>query len=231
MNPPAIPRAPAARIRLEAAQTALSTLFLERDALALNSLEGKPGADKALASHRTKIEAAERDVTELNGAVNLAERLDREVDAHASIEMRGEQFALFEKAAEARVDAMAEVLAAIEKATVAYGNFVKATEQMAVALPTATALPPLHFDGYAGHFLGNGEALIGRESFRIAGPGPKPPFAKMPALSAGDNTAAMRPGIEILREAHTAALNSVKTQCERLDKDALDRATKLEQAA
>lgn len=229
--PPKLPRAPAARTRLEAAQSALSTLVLERDALALDALEGRAGADKALASHRAKIAAAEINISELAGALKLAERLDREADAAAAAQMRAEQLAVFEKASAVRVDAMAEVLTLIGKAAEAYGRYVQASSDMATSLPTGVHLPVMHFEGFSGHFLGNGEALIGREAFRVAIPGARPPFARLPALSADDDVAKMRPGAEILRDAHAAVLESVKAQVERLDAAAIERASRTEQVA
>lgn len=230
MIPPAIPRAPAAREKLGRAEESLTQLEADVAVLALDASEGKAGAEKALAAHRSRIEMAERQVSEMRAAVKLAERLDREADAGAAAQMRAEQFAVFEKAAAARIDAMSEVLALIGKASAVYARYVNASAEMATALPTGTHLPPMHFEGYSGHFLGNGEALIGREAFRLASPGAKPPFAKLPSLSAGDNVGAMRPGVEILREAHTAVLNSVKAQVERLDAAALDQATRTEAA-
>jgi hypothetical protein len=54
------PRAPAARAKLEQADKVLAELSADVALLALGSAEGAPGAEKALAAHRTKIEAAER---------------------------------------------------------------------------------------------------------------------------------------------------------------------------
>lgn len=225
-----VSRAPAVEEKLACALGALAELEEQVAEYALEAAERKPGAADKLAGHRAKIEAANTAASELRGALRLARKLDRQADAGAAAQMRAEQLAVFEKAAAARIDAMSEVLALIGKASAVYARYVNASAEMAAALPTGTHLPAMHFEGYSGHFLGNGEALIGREAFRLASPGAKPPFAKLPSLSAGDNVAAMRPGVEILREAHTAVLNSVKAQVERLDAAALDQATRTEAA-
>ncbi|MCK1652250.1 hypothetical protein IVA88_12485 [Bradyrhizobium sp. 149] len=223
-------RAPAVQEKLDCALGALAELDEQVAEYALEAAERKPGAADKLAGHRAKIEAAKTAADELAAALRLAERLDRQTLAAGAAQMRAEQLAVFEKATASRIDSMSEVLALIGKASAVYARYVNASAEMAAALPTGTHLPAMHFEGYSGHFLGNGEALIGREAFRLASHGAKPPFAKLPSLSAGDNVAALRPGVEILREAHTAVLNSVKAQVERLDAAALDRATRTEAA-
>lgn len=211
-------RAPQVRANLETALAVQAELEAEVAQFALEAIERQPGAAGRLAAHREKIEAAKRAVDELRAALALALRLDAEAVGAAAIRMRAEQFAVFEKAAAERVEAMAAVLEKIGEATAEWARYTQATAELAAALPTGTFLPAMNF-GDGGSFLGSGEALIGREAWRVAGAGPKPPFAKAPPLTAGDDPAKMRPAVETLQEAHQAVLRSVRAQVERLDRD------------
>ncbi|MCA1512169.1 hypothetical protein [Bradyrhizobium sp. NBAIM01] len=218
-------RAPQVRANLETALAVQAELETEVALFALEAIERQPGAAGKLAAHREKVEAAKRAVDELRAALELAQRLDRETAAAAAVEMRAQQLAVFEKAAAERVDAMAAVLAKIAEATAEWARYTQATAELATALPTGTFLPAMNF-GDGGSFLGSGEALIGREAWRVAGAGPKPPFAKAPPLSAGDDTAKMRPARETLQDAHEAVLRSVRAQVEKLDREVMPIAAK-----
>ncbi|SDJ43999.1 hypothetical protein SAMN05216338_104973 [Bradyrhizobium sp. Rc2d] len=218
-------RAPQVRANLETALAVQAELEAEVAQFALEAIERQPGAAGKLAAHREKIEAAKRAVDELRAALQLALRLDSEAAGAAAIQMRAEQLAVFEKAAAERVEAMAAVLEKIAEATIEWARYTQATAELATALPTGTFLPAMNF-GDGGSFLGSGEALIGREAWRVAGAGPKPPFAKAPPLTAGDDTTKMRPARETLQEAHQAVLRSVRAQVEKLDREVTATAAK-----
>ena len=66
-------RAPAAREKLNSAEAVHAELETAVGTLALEASEGIAGAEKALAAHRSKIEIAERQVSEMRRAVALAE--------------------------------------------------------------------------------------------------------------------------------------------------------------
>jgi hypothetical protein len=225
MNPT---RAAAARTRLEAVEAVLSELLDERDALALDALEAKPGADKALANHRAKIETAERVVSEMAGAVKLAERLDLEADAVGVATLRAEQLAAFERFGAERVKAMTEIIQCVAKSTKAFDRYVIATRAMVDAVPTGTRLPVMGFggDGNSGNWLGDGEILIGREAYRLAelAGAPKLSFAKPPPLSHGTSAKKMQPAAEILEETQAAALRELTGQVARLNRADLEAA-------
>src|SRR5690242_5788327 len=113
MQPNQVRRAPAARERLAKAETVFAGLDADLGALALEASEGKSGADKALAAHRSKIEMAAQSVSELRRALALAERLDRKSDIAAADAMRREQFTACKRHGARRIDAAKEVFEAI----------------------------------------------------------------------------------------------------------------------
>lgn len=227
------PRAPAARMLLEQAETVLAGLQADVAVLALEASEGKAGAEKGLAAQRSKIELAERQIGELRGAVRLAERLDREANAAGAAALRLEQLALFEGALGRRAAAGNEAIQALTKATKALGQFAAASRELADTLPTGAHLPVLSFGPDGGAFLGDGSTLFAREAFRISGEAgiPKPFFARLPALTTGDDHRTMAPAVDVLKATSQHALEEIRGQVARLNGEAMAAATRGEIAA
>jgi hypothetical protein len=233
ISPPPIPRAPAARDKLVAAESALAELEAEVAVLALEASEGKAGAEKNLIAHRSKIDAAERKVSEQRKAVVLAECLDRQAAANGMAKIRAEQLAEFKKQMTDREKAMAVVLAAAATMAKAYGEFSEATLAAQIAAPIGTNIPPMSIgpNGLYGNVFGRCEILIQTELWRLAPPRADGrgrsllPFAKpLSPLSPGD-PASLPPGIDEMRHAHAAILTDIEKQIAMLDQRAMAAAS------
>jgi hypothetical protein len=233
------PRAPAARAKLEQADKVFAELSADVALLALGAAEGAPGAEKALAAHRTKIEAADRQVKELKAAVGLAERLDRQAAATGMAKIRAEQLSEFKRQMDAREKAMGKVLEAAATMAEAYGHYSEATLSAQIAAPIGTAIPPMSIgpNGLYGNAFGRCEILILSELWRLApyradGVGRSVlPFAKpLTPLAPGD-PAALPPGIDEMRFAHEAILTDIEKQIVALDEREMAAASASKEAA
>ena len=232
-------RAPAARSKLHLAEETLASLMAEVASLALEASEGKGGAERALAAHRLKVEAAERQASDLRRAVELAERLDREASATAAARMRREQMVAFQASMQIREREMAAVLEAIATAAAAYGRFSEASLSAQIAAPTGTSVVPMTMgpEGLYGHAFGPCEQLILSELYRLA---PERadglgrfvvPFAKPFAEAVRHNPAAIPPGIDAMRAASQAILADIEKQISALDQRAMAAASAAKEAA
>jgi hypothetical protein len=227
-NPSPIPRAPAVRAKLDQAEEVLADLTAALASLALEASEGKRDAEKALAAHRIKIEAAERQVSELRGALVLAERLDREAAAAAGAVMHAEQFTAFKAAMLAREKAMGAVLEAAKTMAAAYGRYSEATLAAQIAAPSGTAIPQMAIgtDGLAGPTFGPCERLILAELYRLAperGDGAGRfvlPFAKPTNVFYPDPTA-IPPALSEFIKADQIIIDHIEKQIAALDQHAM----------
>jgi hypothetical protein len=238
-NPPSIPRAPAASEKLAAAETTLADLEADVASLALEASEGKAGAEKSLASHRSKIELAERSVSELRRAVALAERLDRQSNATAAAEMRAEQLTAFRSAFAAREKAMRTVLDAAATMATAYAAYSEANLTALAVVPSGTTVPPMAVgaEGFAGSAFGPCERLILSELWRLAperldGIGRfSLPFARPSSEMTRLKPEAMPPAIEEIVAADNAILQSIAAQIDQLNQREIAAATAPREAA
>lgn len=224
------PRAPAVASKLEAAREVLRELEQDVGQFALDAAEGVPGASKRLADLRTTIAGAQRDVAELEKALTVATRIDRQGDVAAVTAMRAEQFALFKKHGEARLKAMATVMDALATAAVAYSQYAIETNAMVVALPTGTRMSFMAMgrNGYAGSWVGDCKSLITGEAFRLTiadehGRGARLPFATQPELSTDDHRTIV-PAIDIITEAQESVLRDIEGQMNRLNAERMAQA-------
>ena len=232
VRPGTEPRAPAARAKLNQAETLLAALKAEIAVLALGASEDKPGAEKALVAHRGKIEAAERNAVELRAAVALAERLDREAAATSVAQMRADQFTNFTKTMAARETAMAEVLKAVETMAAAYDRYSETSLAAQIAAPAGTSIVQMTLgkNGLYGAAFGKCERLILAELFRVAPMRANGidrfviPFAK-PTSMESTNPADYPVGIDEFRAANQAIVADIARQISELDERAMTRAT------
>jgi hypothetical protein len=231
------PRAPAVAAKLADAKDILVELTHDLAELALEASEGKAGAEKALAAHRSKIEAAERNVAELRGAVALAERLDRQNAADGVGRMRADQLRDFRTAMAARRKAMAVVLEAAATMAKAYGEYSEATLAAAIATPAGTVAPQVAMGrtGELGPSFGPCERLLLAELWRL-GPDRKDgvgrfivPFAKAAPLMTTSNPRDLPVGIDEFRKADEVIIAEIEKQLERMNSAA--RATIAQEAA
>ena len=228
-GPPPIPRAPAARTKLQAAETARAELDCEVAALALEASEGKPGAAKALDAHRAKIDAAERQVTELRSAVALAEFLDREAAVEALARMRASQLTAYTKAMTARTKALTAVLEAAAVMAKSYGEYAEATQEAMTVVPSGTVVPIMGIgpNNCYGPAWGPAGLLIQSELWRLAPArvvGGEDigrfviPFAKAPSFISNRDT--MPAALDEWRAADQAILEDVRRQLDALNERA-----------
>ncbi|WP_157839464.1 hypothetical protein [Bradyrhizobium diazoefficiens] len=222
------PRAPAVRVKLEAARAELAALDAEVAALTLDDAEDKPGARKALTVHRSSIQAAERRVDEMKRALALAEKLDRQAAAAGAVRMRDEQFTALKQQFVAREYAAEKVMKAVADLSAAYGRFSECSLNIASVMPSGTTLPTMSIgpNGIFGPALGPCGQLILAELWRIAperrdGTGRFVlPFVK-PGLELMKDVAKLPVGIDELRSADQAILANISQQVEHLNETAL----------
>jgi hypothetical protein len=230
MKPPAIPRAPAVAMKLEAAREVARTLEQDVGQFVLDAAEGVSGAAKRLADLRTTIAAAQRDVGELEQAHALAMKLDRQAAAAVATVMRKEQFAVMKQRADVRLEALATIMEAVATAAKAYHKYVVSTNEMVVALPTGTRLSfiALGRNGYGGSWVGNLKELIAAEAWRLIviddkGRAARLPFATAPELSNDDHTK-LPSALALMTEAHANILRDIEAQMERLNAESMAQA-------
>lgn len=225
------PRAPAARAKLDQAEQVLAELEIETASFALEAAEGKSGAEKLLAGHRSKIELAERNVAELKRAVALAERLDREAGANSAAAMRREQLDAFKQPMAIRTQAMGSMLDALATFTKAYAEFAEATLAAQSSVPSGCNIPILAMGplGAFGPVFGDAERLLAAELFRIApsrkdGIGTfRTPFARMPLATSNDH-GALPPALAEFTAANSQIIADIEKQIAALDSNALAKA-------
>jgi len=227
------PRAPAIATKLNQIEATLKDLQAETAILSLEEFEQKPGAAKALSQHRAKIEAVERQASELRQAVKLAEILDRQAIANAAAKSRGEQLAVFKAAMAGREKAMAKALDALAVFAVEYGAYSQATLTAMESVPAGTIAPMVAMGplGGLGASWSNCERLLLGELFRLAperadGTGRFiAPFAKAP-LHSDLNHRSLPSALDEFRKADAAVLAEISRQVSDLDKRAMSAATK-----
>jgi hypothetical protein len=229
---PEAPRAPAARARLEQAQRTLAELDADVASLALEAVEGKPGAEKALTAHRGKIDGAQHLVSELRRAVDLGERLDRETAAVAAATARTEALAEFTKRMSAREKAMAKLLELGTAMAGTFAEFAELTLAAQMAAPAGTSIPQMAIgpNGMFGPAFGRCENLLLAELWRLApqrsdGTRFVLPFAK-PTNVLNLNPAKQPHGMDEFRAAHRAILANVSRQISELNDRAITAASK-----
>jgi hypothetical protein len=223
-------RAPAIALKLEAAREALQ---LHNDMVAqtvLAAAENAPGAAKRLAQLRENISMTEREVSEFEQAHALAAKLDRQSDAAGAAAMRAEQFAVMKQRADVRLKAVATIMEAVATAAKAYHEYVVATNEMAVALPTGTRIGfvSLGRNGYGGSWVGNLKELIAAEAWRLIvvdqkGSASRLPFATAPEVTNDDHTK-LPPAIDLMTEAQENILRDIEAQMARLNAETVARA-------
>jgi hypothetical protein len=122
--------------KLADARTRLAHFEAQVGAAALAASLDEPGAAKGLAELNSRMDAARRDVGQLEQAHRIA--LDRDARALSAFEAhaRRAELAELQKLADARLEAMVELCGAIETAAKAYAGFFDATDRMALAIPT-----------------------------------------------------------------------------------------------
>jgi hypothetical protein len=234
------PRAPAVAAKLDAARAVLQDLECDVGHAALEAAEGEPGAAKRLADLRSKISAAEREVSELTRAHELAARLDREGVAAGAIKMRGEQLAAFKGHMADRENAMATAIEHSGKMAIAFAESLMHSEKMISVLPSGTAMPTLSMgeNGLSGNILGACDSLLLAEMYRVgaqhAQPGrglPVLPFSRPRIVQLRDEPGKIPPQIETLKEAHAVVLREIEGQVTKLDSQAMERATQAPKGA
>jgi hypothetical protein len=231
-------RAPAIAAKLAQAEAVLKELQQETAILSLEEFEGKPGASKALAQHRAKLEMAERQASELRQAVELAEKLDRQANASAAATSRADQLALFKAAMAGRSKAMARCLEALAAFSRAYAEYSEETLAAQIAVPAGCTIPAINMGilGSYGHSFGPCEKLILGELFRVApdrrdGVGRfVPPFAKSP-LHSDQNHKELPSALSEFQKANTAITQSIIAQCSQIDTREMTAATTKKVAA
>jgi hypothetical protein len=101
-------------------------------------------------------------------------------------------------------------------------------------LPSGTALPTLAMgeNGLSGNLLGSCDRLLLAEMYRLGakqdGDGrraPTLPFAKPQVIELRDQPDRIRPGLDVLQEAHDALLREIEGQIARLDAKVMQAAT------
>lgn len=230
---PPIPRAPAARAKLQQAEAVLAELEADVATLALEASEGKAGADKALAGHRSKIELAACSVSELRRAVHLAEKLDRKSAAGEAERMRADQFGAFLKHGKERLSAAEDIFKAAAVMATATQRYGVATQQMVSVLPAGTSLPIMSMGriGEFGGALSNLELLLSAEFWRLAADADVPygkrfsvPFARQPTMGNADHRT-MEPAAIVFGEAHAAIISEIEAQLAKIAAKAMTAAT------
>jgi hypothetical protein len=230
MNVPTVKlRAAGVAEKLEAARAALTAHNDEVAEVVLAAAENVPGAPKRLFDLRAKISTAEREVDELEKALALAAKIDRQAAVTAATQMRSEQLAEFKKQFATREKAMAAVLKAAAEMAAAYGEYSEATLRTLSAVPAGTVVPQMAIgsEGFAGPAFGPCERLILAEMYRLA---PERadgigrfvlPFAKPSLEFVRGKPGEIKPGIDELREADAAIVADIGRQIEKLDNHAM----------
>jgi hypothetical protein len=229
MTGTAEPRAPAIAEKLEAARAMLAAHRGEMGQAVLDAAENVPGATKRLVDLRSHVSTASSAVAELEQALDLALRIDRQANAATATHMRNEQLVVFRKEFEARETAMAAVIKAAADMATAYGDYSEATLRAAAVIPSGTTVPPMTIggEGLFGSAFGPCERLIQSELYRLA---PERedgigrfvlPFARPPSEQCGGNHPAIPAGIDELRAADAAILADISRQIENLDEAAM----------
>jgi len=122
--------------KLEAARTHFAELEEHVGAAALAVAIGELGAADRLTELNVQVEAARRDVVQLEAAHRLAEQRDAAAKATLAAQARQAQLAELQRCADKRLDAMLTVSAGLAAAGRAYTDFLDATIAMSRAFPT-----------------------------------------------------------------------------------------------
>jgi hypothetical protein len=227
------PRSPAIAAKLAQIEATLKDMQAETAILSLEEFEGKPNAAKALSQHRAKIEAVERQASELQQAAKLAEILDRQAIANAAAASRAEQLASFEAAQAGRLTAMRVALDALKVFADAYSDYSEKTLEAQISVPAGCVVPAIAMGelGSYGHVFGPCEKLILGELFRIAPPRKDGigrfvfPAAKSP-IHSDQNHKALPAAISEFQKANQAITDSIVGQVSQIDTREMSAATK-----
>jgi hypothetical protein len=212
------PRAPAAQLKLKQAAAVLADLEQETAILSLEAFEGRSGAQKALDIHLAKIEAAQRQVSQLKAATELAERLDREAGASAAAVSLSEQAKVFRTDMEDREGDYIAALDLIGRAADRLVSYARKTLKAGGSVPSGCTVPVMMIGGQKQeHAFGFCEALLRAEIYRHL-PTPRHgelplrlPFAEHPRMGHTD-PASIRPGAEEFHDANEAIIKSIEAQ-------------------
>jgi hypothetical protein len=226
-------RAPQVAAKLEAARSVLQALESEVGQAALEATEDKPGSAERLAGLRQQIADAERGVSEMERAHQLAQLLDREALARGAIAMRAEQLAAFKRHVTAREKHFAVALTHAAEMAKAYRQFLLESEGMISVLPSGTAFPTLAIGelGLGGNLLGGCDKLLLAEMFRL---GAQPdgsgrvgilPFVKPLLVTQRGQPEKIPPSLDLLQESHDGLIKEIEAQVRRLDEKLMHTAS------
>jgi hypothetical protein len=225
------PRSPAIAAKLAQAEAVLKELAQDTAILSLEEFEGKPGAAKALSQHRSKIEMAERQASELRQAVALAERLDREAVASAAAVSLSEQAKVFRADMEDREGDFVSALDHIGKAAQHLISYARKTLKAGGSVPSGCTVPVMMVGNQKQeHAFGFCKALLDAEWYRHippAGEGQLPlglPYGEHPKFGHTDPTS-IRPSAEDFHDANEAIIRSVEAQASAISARAMAAAS------
>jgi hypothetical protein len=222
-------RAPAIAEKLEAAHAMLAAHRGEMGQAVLDAAESVPGATKRLVDLRSHVSTASSAVAELEQALDLALRIDRQTAVAAATQMRNEQLVEFKKQFAAREKAMAAVLKAAADMAASYGEYSELTLSTLAAVPSGTVVPVMTIgsEGFAGPAFGPCTRLILAELWRLApdradGIGRFVlEFAKPASVLVPGKPENIKPGIDELLAADQAIIADIVKQIEKLDEAAM----------
>ncbi len=227
---PDAPRATAVAVKLAETEALISELESGVAPLALAESEGVSGAKRDLQALEARIEAAKRESHRQRQAHRHAVELDRRAEIAAASAMRQEQFAVMKKCAAVRLKAAKTIMDVLPTLSAAYFEYVIATNEMVVALPTQTRMPRVAMgkNGYGGSWVGDLRSLLAAEAFRLTviddrGRGARLPFALQPELTS-DDPGAITPAIDVFTEAQESVLRDIEAQMQRLNAEAMTAA-------
>ncbi|HEU4805554.1 hypothetical protein [Nitrobacter vulgaris] len=229
MSEPIPQRAPPIAEKLEAARSVLAALEGELAQHVLDAAEGSPGSAKRLAELRSQLATSESAVAELEKALELARRIDRQAVAGAATEMRAAQLIAFKAAMATRDHAMSRTLEAAAAMAIAYGEYSEATLTASAAIPTGTVMPAMNMgpNGLFGAAFGQCERLLLTELFRLAprradGSGTLLlPFAKPSAEAFRNHPEKIPAAVEEFMRASDAIVRDIERQVEKFDQAAM----------
>ncbi len=147
--------------------------------------------------------------------------------------MRAEQFQSFLKFGEARLAAAKKLFEAAGVMAGAFQAYGESTNQMISVLPAGTSLPVMAMGrvGELGGALSNLELLLSTEFWRLSvgadvafGQRFTIPFSRQPTMGSADHTK-MQPALDEFRTAHSAIVNEIQAQLEKIAAKDLEAAT------
>jgi hypothetical protein len=132
--------APEISAKLDGAIAGLAEMEAQSSDLALAVVQKKPGAEKALVAHRSRIKEAEAAVGELRFLLSVAEKADARSAADQRHRQRLTELNELEKVAKAKQRSVEIYCRAVEVAAKAYLDILDTSFQMEGWLPSGTNL-------------------------------------------------------------------------------------------